>query len=377
MVFTAGGVCLLTGGVALISSLPDKKVSESVVHAPAVSGLPTLKIPNQAASPSMIVKTPGSISQLPPAVPGPWKIDRLNFASDVVGPQETPHLLWSASIGGAKVVGFAPDETIYLWEVGQNSLISAIRNGDEQWAYGDIEKELHLDGIARDGRVWLSSGLVDGNCCLNSKGEGGWLKRSTPPPHDLLPMEEPDDAHSGKLSGRCVESTVALSRFKYDANFELRELEHHRDPIQLSGNCKWVIRDDLGKFYAGTDRGSVYCLSAEGGLLWKYEGGASTSSPPHFSLEDLIFASEDRLLSLREGVLRWNLPVERCRPAFPDKAGTMYVQYRGNNSRNVAAALDRDGNFLWRLETDCDLLTLDPQGRLYLGDGRSVVCAGV
>ena len=121
----------------------------------------------------------------------------------------------------------------------------------------------------------------------------------------------------------------------------------------------------------------MYCLSAEGGLLWKYEGGASTSSPPHFSLEDLIFASEDRLLSLREGVLRWNLPVERCRPAFPDKAGTMYVQYRGNNSRNVAAALDRDGNFLWRLETDCDLLTLDPQGRLYLGDGRSVVCAGV
>lgn len=372
VILTAGGFTVLAGGVALTSILSDKAAEEMPSTKPAAGDLPKLEAPSAPHRPPVIVKVPGKILQLPPPVPGPWNIDKLDFAADVIGPREAPHLLWMApiTIGDAwDVVGFAPDETVYVWDK-EAGTICGIRNGSagiEEWAYRE-PFGFGLDGITPDGRVWL--GGSDGAYCFNSKGEGGLIGRNAHPPKLV-------SAHASsprKTSGECLGGAVQLLGITQQAI---------RNPIPVDGNCMWVVQDDLGRFYGATDRGSVYCISAEGAVLWKYEEGTSISSEPLFSAGDPVFAGKDRLFCLRDGVVRWNIQLARCRPRFVDKAGTIYVSYSEDidsssgmgSSRPVTAAVDRDGHVIWRLQTEYTALTLDPQGRLFLLGGGGIVCA--
>ena len=104
--FAAGGLSLATGGVALAWFLSDKLGPPKLVK---------VGEPGISTHPPVIIKAPVQVSQLPPPITGPWKIDKADFASDVIGPQRPPRQLWATAItfayGKWSVVGFAPDKT--------------------------------------------------------------------------------------------------------------------------------------------------------------------------------------------------------------------------------------------------------------------------
>lgn len=360
VVLTAGGAVLLTGGAVLLSVLSEKPALNIARPHSAAGGWPKLEISSAPARPPVIVKVPGKVSEVPSAVPGAWSISKLKVAPDVIGPRQPPHLLWATqiTIGDAwGLVGFAPDQTLYIWDQ-EHSTICAIRNGTEEWAYR-AEFFWNLAGITPDGRVWMRGDSTASLYCFNSKGEGGLIAGLHGIPRNLLA----DSEFSRKPSGICRGGAVQLSP--------------NRDSIPVDGNCKWMVRDDLGRFYGATDRGTVYCFSADGAVLWKYEAGTSIPSEPLFSVGDLVLASGDRLFCMRDGLVRWNIQLAGCEPSFVDKAGTIYLSYSENSETPITAAVDRDGKVIWRLQTAYRGVALDPKGRLYLIGEGSVLCAGV
>jgi hypothetical protein len=149
--------------------------------------LSVIEIPDRPGHIRVHVKEPIA-SPLPPGVPGPWKIDKNDFAKDVIGPRQ-PHLEWAAevTIGDSwKIVAFAPDETVFIFD-GEDDIICGVRDGMELWAYRS-EYGFHEHGLTSDGRVWLKgtfTGLHDSMFCFNSRGEGGRLQSPMGIPKEL------------------------------------------------------------------------------------------------------------------------------------------------------------------------------------------------
>ncbi len=151
-------------------------------------------------------------------------------------------------------------------------------------------------------------------------------------------------------------------------------LAHSRAVIQLDGNCAgWgIARDDQGRLYAGTDRGTLFCFRADGKTLWSYKAEEPNRNAPLFSQGDAILVAKNYLICVREGTERWRLQLDWCEPHLVDKTGTIFVSHkpdRGDRmSLNTVSAVDHDGHLLWSLPTPGVPAALDPMGRLYLTD---------
>ncbi len=325
-------------------------------------------IDDAAKQAAVVVRRPGKVSALPPEVAGSWKVDRIDFDSQVTGPQQMPKVVWTsrASVGDAwKLIGFAPDQTLFLYDSERNAVF-AIKDGAERWASSAGQ----VFGITPGGRIVLEeqqSVLPYGSAflCFNSRGEGGICHRPLKQPSDLIHLSS--DSY-GRNDGLCEGGTVTLA--------------HSKSLVQLDGNCaSWgVARDDQGRFYAGTDRGTLYCFSADGRTLWSYKAEAASMGAPLFSLGDAVFVAKDHLICMREGTERWRLPFDSCEPRLVDKAGTIFVTHRPNRSGridlNTVSAIDHDGHLLWSLPTPGEPAALDLLGRLYLTDASKgfVLC---
>ncbi len=318
--------------------------------------------------PAVVVRKPGQVTALPPDVAGPWKVDRINFDSQVTGPQKMPNVVWTSrvSLGDAwKLIGFAPDQTLFLFDDERNAVF-AINDGMERWA----SSAGHLLGITPGGRIVLEEQQVvlpygSTFLCFNSRGEGGICHRPLQKPSDLMSLSNDSD---GRATGVCEGGSVTLA--------------HSKAVIQLDGNCvSWgIARDDQGRLYAATDRGTLYCFGADGKILWTYKAEEPDRNPPLFSHGDAVFVAKDHLLCVREGAERWRLPLDWCQPRLVDKAGTIYVTHQpkrdGRINLNTVSAIDHDGHLLWSLPTPGAPAALDPLGRLYLTDASKgfVLC---
>ncbi len=107
--------------------------------------------------PAVVVREPARVSELPPEVAGPWRIDRLNLSSQVTGPRKEPKAVWTsrASVGDEwTLIGFAPDQTLFLFDSERNAVF-AIKDGAERWASSAGEPL----GIAPGGRIVLQEQL--------------------------------------------------------------------------------------------------------------------------------------------------------------------------------------------------------------------------
>ena len=318
--------------------------------------------------PAVVVRKPGNVSALPPEVAGPWKIDRIDLNSQVTGPQEEPKVVWTsrASVGDAwKPVGFAPDQTLFLYD-SERSAVFAIKDGTERWASSAGQ----VLGITPGGLIVLQEQqlvLPYGSTflCFNSSGEGGVCHRPLKQPSGLMHLS--DDSY-GSNDGACEGGAVTLARFKA--------------VVPLDGNCaSWgIAHDDRGRLYTGTDRGTLYCLSAEGKAFWTYKAEAPGRTGPLFSLGDAVFVAKEELICVREGAERWKLPLHSCEPHLVDKAGTIFVTHRPERNARMSletvSAVSHDGHLLWSIPTKGTPAILDPQGRLYLIDasGSFVMC---
>ena len=325
-------------------------------------------IQESAKQPRVVVRNQSNSETLPVEVPGPWKIDRIDFSSQVAGPLQEPRVVWVSrvSIGDAwKLIGFAPDRTLFLYDQ-ERTTVSGINGGTEQWAF----EAGSVHGITPDGRIWLEGRDFDPLhpvlVCFNSRGEGGSYGRSKKLPQNLIPWSE---YSSVAPPGTCAGGAVALT--------------HSKVAVPVDGNCSdWgVIQDDHGRLYSGTDRGTLYCFDSDGKLLWSYKAEAALSYPPLFSQGDPVFAAKDHLICLRDGAQRWSVPLEACRTYLVDKAGTVFVTYagpgaHGYDSHKTLGAVDHDGKLLWSLATPGEPVMFDPQGQLYLADpsGDFVIC---
>ena len=304
------------------------------------------RIDESANQPRVVVRKPHSVEVLPPAVPGPWKIDRIDFSSQVAGPHLEPKVVWVShvSIGDAwNPIGFAPDQTLYLYDL-EHQVTCAIRNGAEQWAWQTDS----VSALSPDGRIFMGFN-PDNFACFNSRGEGGICKKPVRPPQNRLPVLP----SSSPVSATCDSGSVTFTSSKA--------------ATPLDGNCSgWlIIQDDRGRLYSGTDRGTLYCFDRQGKVLWTYKAEAELRDPPLFSLGDTVFAAKDHLICVRDGVQRWSRPLAACRPYLVDKTGTVFVMYSGPDT---LAAVDHDGHLLWSLPTPGEPKLFDPQGRLYLAD---------
>ena len=310
-----------------------------------------------AKQPAVIIKQAKEVDSLPVEVSGPWKIDRLDFSSRVVGPQKL-RVAWVSrvSIGISwNVIGFAPDRTLFLsdpWTV------FAIREGAESWAY----KANSVHGLTPGGLIFLQASTPennDGNFgCFNSRGEGGYLPTRGNLPNGLITL--PDDSQAEQL-GKCSGGVLTLAG--------------SNTAIPVGGNCSaWgIVKDSRGLLYAGTDRGMLFCFDGSGKVLWKYNAGAEISGAPLFSQGDPVFSVGDHLICVREGNLRWSLPIDFCRLHLADQSGTVFF-----TSNETPGAADHDGHLLWTLPVRGEPLIIDPEGKLYVRDyfDKFVMCLG-
>ncbi|HEX4320998.1 MAG TPA: PQQ-binding-like beta-propeller repeat protein [Acidobacteriaceae bacterium] len=322
-----------------------------------------------AKQPSVVIRKPGYADSLPPDVPGPWKIDRIDFSSQVTGPHREPKVVWSSrvSIGNVwQIAGFAPDRTVFLYDEIQK-VLCALRDGVEQWAYTAEQLRAFTPG----GLVVLQSlplsMTTESFICINSQGQGGIYKRPAKLPQNLIRLPELTYA---SVPGICQSGSVTIPRSKA--------------VLALDGNCSsWnVVRDDQGRLYSGTDRGTLYCLDEDGKTLWTYKAEAPIDHPPLFSLGDAVITVKDRLICVREGVKRWSVSLESCRAWLVDKTGTVFAssdgpRVMGHRSQNNVSAVDHDGHILWSTLMAGTPASLDPEGRLYMADtsiGSFVIC---
>jgi outer membrane protein assembly factor BamB len=164
-------------------------------------------------------------------------------------------------------------------------------------------------------------------------------------------------------------------------------IQNYHYPKELDGNKSWERQDDFGRLYLCTDRGTVYCFSPKGIVFWQFAVGTPIPPKPVFSLPDLIFPASNRLFCLRDGALRWTLPLRQCSSMLVDKDGTIFLSYVEEPAkprpdspnqafpRTLMAAVDRDGHVLWRLDIHgLGPSFLDPAGRLYVRAGDSTLC---
>jgi TIR domain/PQQ-like domain len=312
----------------------------------------------------VVVRKPSNIQELPPEISGPWKIDHINFAKAVSIPRVEPKAIWVAhpTIGEFwTIVGFAPDRTLFV-HANESRVISGIRDGVEQWAF----QAGAVHGITPGGRIWLNAQNMyaserDNLACYNSRGEGGLLPSSAKLPSDLIRLTYSSDLQK---PGACDGGVVNLNSSKA--------------AISVDGNCSsWgVVQDDRGRFYASTDRGTVYCFEKSGKILWTWKSGTPTVSPPDFSLEDTVFSTDDRLVCLREGTIRWTLPLESPGVGITDKTGAMTVATTspgmlGYHSHSITNLIDHDGRLFWSLPLPGSPGIPDPDGRLYVQDNSA------
>ena len=325
-------------------------------------------IQESAKQPRVVVRKQSKAETLPAGVPGPWKIDRIDFSSQVTGPRQEPKVVWVShvTIGDAwKLIGFAPDRTLFLYDQ-ESRVVSGINGGTEQWAF----EAGNVHGITPDGRIWLEgrdfNPLQRSLSCFNSRGEGGSYGRPINLPPNLITWSE---YSSATPAGTCAGGAVKLTRSKTE--------------VPVDGNCSdWgVVQDGHGRLYSGTDRGTLYCFDLEGKILWTYNAEAPLAYPPFFSQGDPVFAAKNHLICLHDGAQRWSMPLESCRAYLVDKIGTAFVGYSGSRvlgypSYSMLGAVDHDGHLLWSLATPGEPRTLDPQGQLYLVDTSSdfVIC---
>jgi outer membrane protein assembly factor BamB len=226
----------------------------------------------------------------------------------------------------------------------------------EIWAY----KAGSVRGLTPGGLIFLEpnvSGAASGSVvCFNSRGEGGYFRTPGNLPHDLISVS--DDTPTEQF-GTCSEGVITLAGSK--------------TAIPVGGNCSaWgIVKDSRGMLYAGTDRGILFCFDAGGKVLWKYNAGVELSAAPLFSRGDPVFSTGDHLICVRDGALRWNLPLEYCRVRLVDQSGTVFFTIN-----ETTGAADHDGQVLWTLSVRGEPLIVDPEGRLYVKDyfGKFAMC---
>jgi outer membrane protein assembly factor BamB len=359
-----GAVALAGGGLftaITLSKTTTKTGTPSTAAGVREPEMPRIDIPdNMKPGLPIIVKHPVKISQLPPAVKGPWIIDKLSFTKYVSGPVRLPHLLWAAP-SMPYPDAWTPDEMSYSSN-GYGGF-AGFRQGKEEWAYKLELGEWTFWGVTNDGRAWLTEGSASwqprssGVYCFNSHGEGGYF------------------------AGR-----QDISRNVIRAQKEMQPIKNVHYPSFLDGNRKWERQDDFGRLYVCTDRGTVYCFSTKGTVFWQFAAGTPIPREPLFSHGDLIFPTSDRLFCLRDGAFRWALPLRDCTSLLVDKDGTIFLSYidKFKNydyvppqlmDRKLMAAVDRDGHVLWRVYVHgFEVSFLDPAGRLYVTSEGSVLC---
>jgi outer membrane protein assembly factor BamB len=349
--------------------LPEQARSATVTATDLKYGEMEGLIQEAGKQPAVVVRKPGNASSLPREVPGPWKIDRADFSSQVEGPQREPKVSWIShvSVGDAwGPVGFAPDGTLFLHD-GESRTVVGIKDGVEQWAWNAGS----ATGITPGGLIVLEEEMLvlpygSSFLCFNSRGEGGICHKPLKQPPDLIHLSS--DPY-GDRDGKCEGGAVTLSRSKAI--------------VPVDGNCSnWgIAHDDRGRFYVSTDRGTLYCLNGDGKVQWTYKAEEALSDAPRFSLGDAVFAAKDHLICVRDGAQRWTLPLEGCRVDMGDKAGTILVRHRSQNTKGylpleIVSAVDHNGKLLWSLPTPGTPAMLDPHGRLYLIDTSKgfVIC---
>jgi hypothetical protein len=367
----AGTVAVGLAGVIVTEILDHPRSDPAQAQAAAATtkfGEIQSLIDNSAKQPRVVVRKPNNAEILPAEVPGPWKIDRIDFSSQVTGPHQEPKVVWVArvSIGDAwKLIGFAPDRTLYIYDE-EHRVICAIRDGVEQWAYEADD----VRALTHGGLIVLRFGPLISNpdafICFNSRGEGGTYKRPAKLPQNLVSLQE---VSYDRSPGRCEAGSVTLTRSK--------------TVISADGNCAgWgVIQDDRGRLYSGTDRGILYCFDTDGKILWTYKAEVELQYPPLFSLGDPVFAEKDHLICLRDGAQRWSVPLESCSAYLVDKIGTVFVTSAspvvlGYHSQHTLSAVDHDGHLLWSTPMAGQPAMFDPEGRLYMTDSSRdfVIC---
>jgi outer membrane protein assembly factor BamB len=311
------------------------------------------QIDESAKQPAVIVRKETNASALPTGIPGPWKIDRLDFAAAVNGPHHSPGVSWISrvSLGDAwKLIGFAPDRTVFLFDWERNA-VCGLKDGHEQWAF----PATGVDGITPQGLICVEGsalGALQGEFqCFNSRGDGGLFRRPMRKPWNLISWSE---WSSAKAPGECEGGVLTLNA--------------NNASIPLDGNCRhWEPKqDEQGRIYVGSDRNTLYCFNAAGTLLWSYKAEAEIADAPLFSLGDAVFAIKDNLVCVRDGVRRWSTKLESCEAHLIDKSGVIYVTCKGDPIHDAVAAIDHDGKLLWKLQVAGKPQAIDPQGQLYI-----------
>jgi len=317
-----------------------------------------VQIDDSAKQPAVIVKKGAKSAALPPGVPGPWKIDRFDFSGEVNGPHHSPAVSWISrvSLGDAwKLVGFAPDRTVYLFDWERNA-VCGVKDGHEQWAY----EASGVDGITPGGLVCVQGrslvALHGEFQCFNSRGDGGEFSRPTQKPKDLIPSPQ---SSSSQSPARCEAGVLTLTA--------------SHASIPLDGNCgRWdLVQDSQGHIYVSSDRNTLYCFNLDGSLRWSYKADGEIADAPQFSLGDAVFAIKDTLLCVRDGALRWKASLERCEVHLVDKAGVIYITCQGDPIHNAVAAVDHDGKLVWKVQIAGKPQAIDPQGQLYVVSNSS------
>jgi outer membrane protein assembly factor BamB len=343
--------------------------------------IPRIDIPAMRPDLPVIVKQPVKISQLPPVIKGAWIIDKLSFTKYVSGPARLPHLVWAAPFVGHPDA-WTPDEMFYISN-GYGGF-AGFRQGKEEWAYKIEPGEWTFWGVTSDGRAWLTEGSASwqrtspGVYCFNSHGEGGYFTGVKETPRNGGDFDDNDRLY---LTGmKKIPRDVIM---RPEGKGPIKNIHY---PALLDGNRTWEKQDESGRLYLCTDRGTVYCFSPKGIIYWQFAAGIPVPPEPLFSLDDLIFPAGDRLFCLRDGALRWTIPLKSCTSVLVDKDGTIFLSYVEKSmnydyvppqrlDRELMAAVDRDGRVLWRVYIHgFGASFLDPAGRLYVTGEGSLLC---
>jgi outer membrane protein assembly factor BamB len=311
------------------------------------SGPPATPLPtpvNPEKPPPQTVEVPRT-----PAEPPAWStfhgnLQRNGFA-DVIGPQQQPHVVWKAELGGqlrgSPVIG--RDGVAYVGSTDKN--LYAVKNGAVLWSF------------PAEAPINETPAIVNGEILFRT------IDRT------LFHLTESGQLQSKTAQDGAAEYFAASHGVSYAASGSV--IRSNTGLVFQLGNpaATFPVIGRTGQVCAGDTAGNLTCFDASGERKCSYQADGRITSTPAITPEgDLIFGCADRnVYCVRDGQLRWKFltggPVYSA-PVY-DRSGVIFV---GSNDGHVYA-IGAQGQERWRIDLGNEVRSspaFDRNGGIYV-----------